>query len=311
MWAIRKPTTADVIEDILNGLRDQAPRHADLAQIGGLHSATLFDEKRPDSLIREDASMGMSRDSDLAILKALVEFVERKAIWNGRKTNRPVFQTARSDGFAAFCKSQVGARRAANRARENALCEAIERYAWSTWWDDTSTAFECSSQWLNRPLPAWVDELHQALCELVPIRCTSFIEPSLCHSKHRVFIVFAHLANGGLCSGGACAPQGSEESAIERAFGELARHVACAYNIQRGWKPRTFYERRLSYMLTAKAGEAFEARLQNRGRRKIDLPALQFNEVVPHEFDHLVSVHRCYFINQPPFIGGSLERLCL
>lgn len=137
------------------------------------------------------------------------------------------------------------------------------------------------------------------------------ITPLISADGFETFILFLILANGGLVSGGAAGPKADRESSILRALSELSRHAICAKKIIEGTKPETFYERRLEYMVMKNASEQLFKRLGSSGDRVIFLPKLRFDDEVKHAMQDLVVVHRCYFFDQPVFIGGKLERLCL
>ncbi|MGE3682124.1 MAG: hypothetical protein AB7G93_10390 [Bdellovibrionales bacterium] len=272
--------------------------------------ASLYSEIMPGALIRESVQCGMDLDQDMAILKALVEYVERLAIQEGQKKGLAACMGQRSDGFAAFPNLFVGAQKARAQARTNALGEAIERYVWASWWDCRalgSSFRDCDASILDVHGLAILD----AICAITPVRRRLLVRPRLASDRYDVAIFFLILENGGVTSGGACSSAGSRASGILRALGELARHTECARRILNGGEPKTFYERRLHYMATSGCAERLADRLCNSGTQEIILPHLKIDELIPHSFDSLVEVHRCTFENQPEFIGGELERLCL
>lgn len=287
------------------------PRRCDFSRIGPLFMASFYDEEDPNALIRESTQAGMDLNRDLAALKGIVECVERLAYSEGHVRGLFSCSTPRSDGLAAFPVNKNSTSTSMKRARENAYSEAVERYVWAVWWDDHEIA--CDILELSpENIPASVVELKEAVESLVPAERWLCIRPKVKSSTHEVLIFFLFLKEGGLVSGGACGQPEDRLSTMLRALGELARHAEGARRIQqRNVQATTFYEKRLRYMLTSEASESLEKRMSRSGHSEIILPELLIDEAVPHRLDRLVSVHRCFFVNQPPFVGGEIERLCL
>lgn len=308
MWLRSRVSTPALIEKLSARLASDGklPAQCNLSEIGPLKMAALFDELDPEAIIRDSVSCGMDVDEDLAILKALVERVERLAFLEGARRGDYACATARSDGFAAFPLSHKAA---VSMAREKALCEAVERYVWAKWWDDVRIGADVRDA---GSLSREVESLMGAIAELIPLRRRLLVQPKIKFSNHVVSIFFFEMESGGLLSGGACEPVEREELSHLRALGELARHAVCARKILNGTVPQTFYEKRLAYMVSGSdAVSALNQRLQQSGSAAVDLPALAIDQRIHHSLEDVVTVHRCYFEHQPPFVGGELERLCL
>jgi hypothetical protein len=75
--------------------------------------------------------------------------------------------------------------------------------------------------------------------------------------------------------------------------------------------PQSFYEKRLAFFGLGHGDQLVAKRLANPGTESVILPHLAIDETVEHSMSQDYFVHRCLFENQPPFVGGELERLCL
>ena len=196
-------------------------------------------------------------------------------------------------------------------ARENALCEAIERHVWASWWDDSEVGHHSRVVNFTNLSPGellLLDlEKHTSIDFVTEIR-------TWCEEKDRVVIIYlAFLNSVGVVSGGACGKRDNIEGIRYRAIAELLRHGLAASRLQNSSADNlTFYEKRLRYFAQTREGtELVKMRLRNQGSKSVTFPHLKFDTAVPHSLSELVAVHRCHFENQPEFVGGELERLCL
>lgn len=290
--------------------RHALPKKIEISRLGRAVLASAFDED-PKETISESVFSGMDPDPSVAVLKALVERCERNAFRSGYESGSPSCLTARSDGFAAF---PVGAaKNAKSIARRNAYHEAIERYVWAKWWDDPSfahtaiphTNFTSLSPSLSLIRP------HHAM---TPFESVYEIHPEIeGHPELKVVVLFAFMRSGGVISGGACERASDIDRARFRALAELSRHALAAHRIQADKRSATtFYERRLMFFAADPRGQELAMkRISAKGTRKVLLPDLEIDEPISHQLGDLVAVHRCLFKDQPPFVGGMLERLCL
>ncbi len=290
--------------------RSALPKNIELAQIGPVFLASVFNELES-NIITESVFSGMDVDPDLAVLKGLVEMTERTAFANGKDDGLISCKTERSDGLAAFPFGVLNETKEA--ARKNAYFEAVERFAWATWWDNKNIGHRCEEIIFEKTIDSSGPILKQ-LSKILSVKSIFRITPEIENKKDAVVaIYFAFLEPYGVISGGAAGPSHDIESANFRGICELLRHALAIRKIKTSnVSPVTFYEKRLAYFgLTQPGTDMALARLNHQGRDAILLPELAIDEQVPHTLDELVTVHRCYFENQPPFVGGDLERLCL
>lgn len=289
--------------------RGALPKRIEVSEVGSTVLANSFDTE-PTEVISEFIFTGMDPDPSVAVLKSLVERVERYALTSGYKKGLSSCQTERSDGLAAYPKDIKSAK---ELARKNAFDEAIERFVWANWWDDPQFAHSMtvvdgsSLSPLSRNLLTQIEQ-HVAVEKLI------LVEPKIDSSMNvTVKLFFAFLKPFGVISGGACGTIKDQTATEYRALCELFRNaVAISRMNESDAKLTTFYERRLSFFGRSEDGHRLAVeRLGFDGTKEIELPKLAIDEAIPHEFDDLVYVHRCYFENQPAFVGGKLERLCL
>lgn len=290
--------------------RGALPKKIEISRLGNAVLASAFDIESEEA-ISDSVFSGMDPDPAVAILKALVEKYERAAFLAGFQNGNPACQTDRSDGFAAF---PVGVRQDSQAiARQHAFHEAVERYVWAKWWDEPQFSHTLTQYTdLSRMEPSLA--LLRDLNQLVPLKELYEIRPEIQGRPDlAVVILFALCENGGLVSGGACEHPRDLARARFRAMAELSRHALAARKmIVEDRKPTTFYERRLMFFAADPRGaELALKRIAAKGSQKISLPELDVDTAIPHELDDLVTVHRCLFEDQPPFVGGPVERLCL
>lgn len=279
-----------------------------LSSLGGLNFVSAYDHE-PSTIMANEVSSGVDYNPDVAATKALVEYFERKAFSLGIKNNDPVCMRKHSDGVAAFPASSSQAK---SQARTNAYAEALERFVWAKWWDDKKIGFSTwklqETNFLNdKKLKTTFEKLN----EIVPLESVLCIEPTFNKSSDNVMILFAEIKGHGYISGGAA---GKEiENTFVRATAELIRHgIALSRFIETKQSPQTFYEERLLYFGLGTGNRLVKERLAQNSREILDVPSLYIDkEISSQEFDNIICTHRCLFENQPPFVDGALERLCL
>lgn len=284
-----------------------SPKKLQLSQGGPYFHASAFD-MAPDAIITEQATCGFSTERDLAVMKALVEWTERRVAREGAKDGLEVCQTERSDGIGAFPVSDPAH---VEKARSNALYEANERYVWATWWDDESIGF---TNTLLKDMARTSAQAANILQICNGLHCSEIklIRPLHNSSKADVLILIAFTSDGGVFSGGACGPKENEAEVLERAFAELYRHLLAFEKYKKNPKEvSSFYEKRLLYFASGEGRAKVLRRLSMSGVEVIQLPALKYDEEIPSRFREFIYVHRCLFENQPPFVDGAVERLCL
>lgn len=297
-----------ILASVITELKGQIamPKRIDLSKVGNRYWCVASDfDIDSVSIMNEDVTTGFSNEKEVAVLKALSERTERKAFRDGFREKVLSCQTERSDGFAAMpihLPSEI--------VRENALNEAIERYVWAYWWDHSEIAFNKIQILENHPYIKNSEYVHSVLKDL-NLETIYIIEPHISFADKSVKILFAKMSGLGFISGGACGFKSHDQETFLRAFDELYRHgFAYKRSIENKIEADSFYEKRLNFFGSGLGNEVVEKRLNLIGTEKIYLPKLRIDEEVTSPFQGF-KVHRCYFENQPPFVGGDLERLCL
>lgn len=280
----------------------------DASKVGDRYWFVCHDQDQS-GIISEDSTTGFSDDSNVALLKSLSERAERLAFRSGYTNKIKSCMTERSDGFAAY---PLFYKDAELKARESALSEAVERYIWASWWDDENINFSIN------PISSFSEE-HKIspYVSIVKDQCSIeeifVIQPKIENSNGlTVTILFGRFKTGGFVSGGACGSVGDLKQSLLRSLDELYRHGLAVKKIKlEHLEPVTFYEKRLAYFGLGFGNHLIRKRLEAKGSKSVLLPSLEIDEQVHHELQDLFGVHRCHFENQPAFIGGALERLCL
>ena len=298
-----------VLKTFANDLQQAgcSPKKLQLSKVGSFYLASAFDADHSE-LIAESATCGFSMDRDTAVTKALVEWMERRVLHHGYREGLEICQEETSDGIAAY---PAAIRNKVTLARENALNEAIERYVWATWWDDSTVAFRSDSlESLDHKGCITSGLLQIALS--AGISKIEVIRPYFQGQEKQVLILLGFDQEGGVFSGGACGNQHETENILERAFAELFRHrLAFNRHVKKEIAPKSFYEQRLVHFGSGQGSDAVRDRLSQKGNKIIALPSLKYDEEIKSPFSSLIYTHRCLFQNQPQFVAGKMERLCL
>lgn len=299
------------VDNLLRDLRSRGelPKKMDVTQVGQRYWFVGYDNKI-DSIMSESSFAGFSDTPVIAMLKSLSERMERLAFGEGNIAGINACQTARSDGFAAYPRFYPDS---SNKVRNSALAEAIERYVWSMWWDNDNYAHEVKNieeVFNDKKILQYASEVEER-CGLKNIQV---IIPNIENSNgFQVFIFVGFFKNGGVISGGACGVKGFNDVETSlRALDELLRHGLAIKKIEKlSLKPDTFYEKRLVFFGSGLGNELVLKRLHSKGQKVIVLPDLLYDLEIPHRNSDLFVVHRCLFKDQPPFMGGAVERLCI
>lgn len=278
------------------------PSRIEVATWGDWTLVSCFDTKTSE-FISESVSMGIDHSPEVATLKALTEYCERRI---ANESDDPICRlTQRTDGFAAFPVTSGGRSAAQSNSRKNALNEAIERYLWANWWDDFEVEFEVAD------FPASVKSDVDALVREFDLRVVKAINVNETQSSVGLTVLLAEDRFGGVFTGGAASDLSDIGERLNRCIGELLRHLIVFRRMRMSMKPKSFYEERLFGFGSGQWNQLVQRRLKREGSREIQLPDLIVDREVRHSAMHVVSVHRCLFENQPPFIGGRVDRLCL
>lgn len=281
-----------------------------ISTLAELNFATAFDQE-PTTIMANDVAAGVDYDPEMAVTKALVEYFERKVFVEGVESRNPLCARTHSDGIAAFPVSHSDAQLF---ARENAYAEALERFAWAKWWDERKTGFSVTPFdkthfWLNQKTKSLLKKFD----EMVPLATLKVIELFTNDKNRCVFILIAEVKGYGYISGGAAGQTNQQEKTVLRGFSELIRHgLALTKFIKLKRSPSTFYEERLLYFGLGHGNKLVQETLSHPCEEILDLPKLEIDgEIVSKKYNRIVVTHRCLFQDQPPFVDGKLERLCL
>lgn len=263
----------------------------------------LIEDSDP-NIISNKVYTGFHRDPSVALQKSISEYFERKAFLRT--------QYSSSDGFAAYPSSpnHILGR---EQARKNALNEATERYVWAKWWDDNTAA---KIEKYNKNHFYKFKSLIDLIDQYIPCRNIYLIKPSFRHSLNfplieTMMIFWESKENGFICAGASGNPT-DETSTLERVFAELIRHAIAAHRAKKqSMVPRTFYEKRLCFFANGYGDDLVHLRLNKFPRDFIQLPVLDIDRPVDHEYSDRVSVHHCLYRDQPQFLSGKVERFCI
>lgn len=282
--------------------RKLLPKKLEFAQFHDWHLVSAYSLE--DNLsISEQVTMGIDLNYEVAYAKALTEYQERNLLNGVHHVSFDLHE--KSDGVAAFPAHFLDAKK---RVRQNAYNEAVERFLWATWWDNPTVRYELMDASHLPYAKELIAKFHLENISSIYLKhrpSTSISSPIDLH------ILLAKTKEGGFITGGAAG--GGQESLeiFNRAFGELLRHLVVFEAFKNGKSPTSFYEKRLWGFASGAWSELVEERLSYKGALTIELPALIVDEGISHPHDDLVLIYRTLFKDQPLFVGGALERLCL
>ncbi len=297
-----------ILQTILEDLKrqNQMPRRIDFSIVGGRFWCVVADKDLDQlSVINEDVFTGFSDSKEVALLKALSERAERYSFIEGYQQRYNSCLTERSDGFAAIPKIMDS-----YSARDNAFNEAVERFVWSTWWDDKTIAFDRKRLTASAPEVKTSEYIQFVFSEL-GLEYLDIITPWQNLKTHEVQILIGKIRNKGFISGGACGFIQDNDHTFLRGLDELYRHgFAFERSTAKNIVPESLYENRLNYFAAGLGNHLVESRLDIVGTNSVTLPDLEIDTSVDSGFSSY-HIYRCYFKDQPPFVGGAMERLCL
>lgn len=284
------------------------PKNIEVAQWNNWYIASGFDFASS-AFISENVSMGISKDPDLAIRKCIVEFMERQVFVKCQDFQ--LLKHNRSDGVAAF---PILNEHSVNNAKHNSICEAAERFLWASWWDNVNfnhsiISLESANSQVANDIDSLIQDFNLQNIQLIQINDL--------RKEFLLVILIASNMKGGFITGGACEFANSGVIRIanlyERAFGELLRHLVAYKKMCEHSKLTnlTFYENRLLGFASGKWSDLVLNRLQAKGIVDIPLTHVEVNTELIHSDNDILYVHRTLFHNQPTFIGGTVDRLCI
>lgn len=281
--------------------RKLLPKNIEVARWFDWTIVSCFDSKSSE-YISESVRMGIDKDQEVAFMKALTENCERVLSKTSEEKNITAY--GRSDGFAAFPILNNNVDLAMQRGRQNAYNEAVERFLWANWWDDRSIAFSISAPGISA-----VDS--ENLSRQFNLDSLNEIQILDSSKSYCLSILLAKVKSGGYVTGGACS-QLQDRRRYAQAYGELLRHLFVTQNSPNlETSNLSFYEKRLFSFASGKLNPKVEERLNAVGNKSIVLPKLELDNEIKHSEKDLIYLHRCYFKNQPIFMGGEIERLCI
>jgi len=273
-----------------------------LSTIGKLTVSVCYDQESS-AVMNNEATTGMDLEPALATLKALTEYFERKTFQFGVYRKDKACINTNSDGVACMPRHEDNFE---FKAKENALNEAIERYVWATWWDDTRSYFDLvefkkSELYLKSPIVTELDELIKYLEGIIEVDTIYLIKPGfevslIQKSEKNVFVLLLKTKIGGFISGGACEGITNTDKALIRSLSELIRHTL-GYNrfLNSELNPQSFYEKRLYYFASGEGRQLVNERLNKKGTSKIKLPELEVDRSIESFYDSITYTHRSLF----------------
>lgn len=298
------------INSILSFLNknNNSPKNIEFTKIKNMHFVSTYNHVSS-QYISESIASGASYNEQLALLKSLVEFVERFLSKNHSKQFK-LEGMIRSDGFAAY---PISSSLAESKlvCRDNAYHEAFERYSWAKWWDDENYGFRLHDN--DKLLLNENKEYAEHILDFFDIEDIKILSPftSLDCNSHLIVLI-AKIDSCGYITGGAAGKIGNTDDILGRALGELTRHLLCFRKMHKSFISNlSFYEQRLYNFASGLNNELVSKRLSNSGSQIIEIPQLVFDSHFQHEYYSDFILHRCLFKNQPIFIGGNVDRLCL
>lgn len=271
---------------------NENPRFIEFVELDrSLFIATSYNSISDDSFISNEACSGVARNKNLAILKSLVEYVERKAVQESGILS--------SNGCAAF-PIFLSTRFSKKMAKQFAFFEAVERFVWRTWWEDKEIAYQKFE----------VSKFNQSILfeirKLIPLTSAYVITPAFEGGAYYSFLTIVCLeTKNGVILGGAA--RASYQDAEYKALTEALIHaLALSRYTTREIDPVSNYEKRLVFLFENK--NVFLKRLSFQGTNSIQLPKPAVDQEIQHRFANLCSIHRFLFsfeanISDDPSVG--------
>ena len=241
------------------------------------------------TLVRsEDSFMAcagaMDKNMDLAVGKAISEYIERLVNW----TNPEAFSGfsphyRESTGMAAYPRLSYGT---VAKARRHALEDATERFCFQE--------FQLSDE-VGWSLEAYDDDPALMGVPENEIFKIIYLFPKV-RSSLKFCICVGYLGDNGIVPGTAC--DTSKAKVSEQAFSEMIRQYIIAKNVLAGHLPEEGnYLRKL--MKDVRGGrQNFERRIAHNALGAIRLPKLEFDQEVDHGFQSDYVVYRAMYKGQ-------------
>ncbi|MGE4234600.1 MAG: hypothetical protein AB7F43_14870 [Bacteriovoracia bacterium] len=289
------------------------PEDFEYAKIGAVYWVNIVQSKTAE-LITDKIYSGFDTNFTIAASKAISEKTEREAFQFGFDVGDESCQSERSDGFAVMPRNHIQAQEV---ARENALNEAIERYVWAKWWDNKEVSFKheiLKLSDLSKDTFGPAIDLLNELSKKIDIINLHLIIPQIAGATDKELLIYVAELKDGVITGGACGAVNDRQKTNLRAISELFRHgLVLVQNpgLSKASEEATFYERRLFYFASIAGYKKFYDRINQLGTTAVTLPRLAIDFEISHPKEKSFVAYRCLFENQPPFIGGAIDRMCL
>lgn len=227
-------------------------------------------------LISNGTCGAIARNRNLAILKGLVERIERQAMHESGAHS--------STGFAAY-PVFFSRKKSERYARKFAYLEAIERFVWRNWWENRSIKYSL------RPISQENSDILFHVKKFMSITNAYMIIPRF-NETNIVMGICCFETDNGVILGGA-----ARESYNDMEFKALSEVFFHSIAVNRYEKHQvelqSDYERRLIFLSENK--DFFTDRLQVNGQDFINIPTPLVDSKILHSCDHFCSVHRILF----------------
>ena len=243
---------------------------------------------------------GTAMTRELAIQKALSEFVERSAFFNCMGQHVETFPN--STGFAARPWTSELRFLTRLKTRASSYLEASERYLAYRWWEDYSSGMRVKSISKNEII-AELPTLSRLDCELTFTKvCIVEISTS---GWEDVILLIGFLPGRGIITGCAAGWAWQRPETIFRASVELIRNHRIFTNQSATHSQTSRYIEKLLFLASGAMDSKVNFRLNCKGRNKTKKPKLVVDESVNHEFEETYYVHRCVLANQPDNLASN------
>ena len=282
--------------------RNLLPKHIEFSNFHDWHLVSAYSEDDQLS-ISEKVTMGIDLNYEVSYAKALTEYQERTLLTGVEHFSFKLHE--KSDGVAAF---PALFNDALKRVRQNSYNEAVERYLWANWWDNPQVRYESKEASQLPYAQELIQYFHLESLTSIYIKHLP-IESGTPNVDLHILVAKNH--DGGFLTGGAAGGMLETREIYNRAFGELLRHLIVFESFKKNKSPKSFYEKRLWGFASGEWSKIVQERLSHNGDHILELTPLIADELIRHPHDDLVLIHRSLFTNQPHFVGGALERLCL
>ncbi|MFO0453272.1 MAG: hypothetical protein ACK52I_32195 [Pseudomonadota bacterium] len=240
----------------------------------------------------EDIYGGTAKVKEIAISKAVSEFVERQAFYEKSRTD----VISDSTGFSARPRSSRISL-AKTKTKWSSKLEAMERYYAFHWWEDHSVSHAIRViDTINFNLFIGLgikDKFKKAF--LIQVGTPGFED---------VLVLIGMLPYQGFAVGCAAGWAWERDQTLFRACVELMRHYHIIEKLtSSNDEPSSLYTKKLLHLASGSLDQDLLDRLESKGNKKCRKPRAIIDEEVPHQFSKLYYVHRFCFEDQPDILN--------